>query len=98
HLYDQNAVRPKFVPYDPESPYNDPETEQWAVTKPLYLEQVDLGPDWSRPIKNIANSDLEEYKYIYEKPGTYTAYFVAINSTIDGKKEVITEFTLTITP
>ena len=49
-LYNPNAVRPTFIPYDPNSPYNDPHTETWAVSKPIMVDQVDLGPDWSRSI------------------------------------------------
>ena len=98
HLYDPNAVRPEFVPYDPSSPYNDPLTETWAISKPIYIDQVDLGPDWSRAIKGISNSKLEEYTYTYSQPGTYTAYFIAINATIDGSKEIIQQFKLTIEP
>jgi hypothetical protein len=96
-LYDPTAVRPTYVPYDPDSPYNDPQTENWAVSKPIYTNEVDLGPDWSIPIKGIANSKLEEFRYTYTKPGTYTAYFVATNATIDGRKDVVKEINITIT-
>lgn len=98
HLYEPSSVRPEFVPYDPSSPFNDPHTENWAISKPLMIDQVDLGPDWSVAIKGIANPALEEFSYTYSKPGTYTAYFVAINASIDGVKEVIQKFELTIEP
>src|SRR5690606_31067925 len=98
HLYDPNAVRPDFVPYDPSSPYNDPPTENWAISRPIYIDKVDLGPDWSTVIKGISISKLEEYTYAYHRPGTYTAYFVAINASIDGTKEVIHQFELNIEP
>ncbi|MEX2232857.1 MAG: DUF5017 domain-containing protein [Cyclobacteriaceae bacterium] len=97
-LYQPATVRPDFVPYDPNSPYNDPQTENWAVSKPIYFNKVDLGPDWSTALKGIANSRLEEYAYVYTKPGTYTAHFVAINASIEGRKEVVKEITITITP
>lgn len=95
--YDPNAVRPEFVPYDPNSPYNDPQTETWAVSKPIFTDQVNLGPDWARSIKGIANPKLEEFKHTYSAPGTYTARFIAINANIDDRKEVLKEITLTIT-
>jgi hypothetical protein len=98
HLYDPSIVRPTFVPYDPESPYNDPQTENWAVSKPILIDQVDLGPDWSVAIKGIANPKLEEFRYAYDKPGTYKAYFVAINASIDGRKEVVRAIDITIEP
>ena len=96
-LYDANAQRPDFVPYDPVSPWNDPELEHWAITKPIYLDEVDLGPDFSTVIKGISNAEIEEYAYTYSKPGTYTAHFVSINASIEGKKEVVKEFTITVT-
>jgi hypothetical protein len=98
HLYDPNAVRPEFIPYDPASPYNDPELEHWAVTKPIYIDEIDMGPDWSRAVKGIANAEVEEFQHTYTQPGTYTAYVVAVNATIDEREEVVREFTLTINP
>ncbi len=96
-LYDPNAVMPEFVPYDHNSPYNDPQREQWAITKAISLDAVDMGPDWSSAIKGISNSKLEEFTYTYERPGTYKVYFVASNTNIDDSKQVVRELTLTIT-
>jgi hypothetical protein len=98
HLYDPNTSLPTFVPYDPDSPYNDPQTETWAISKPLYINEVDLGPDWSEPLKGIANAKLEEFKYTYEEAGTYMAVFVSKNATIEDSKEVITEIEIIIVP
>lgn len=98
HLYEPDAELPTFVPYDPSSPYNDPQTEHWAVSKPIYIDAVDLGPDWSRALKGIANSRLEEYRYTYTQPGTYKAYFIATNASIDGREEIIKEMEITIVP
>lgn len=95
--YVPTAVRPTFVPYDPVSPYNDPLSENWAVSKPINLETVDLGPDWSTSIKGISNSNMSEYRYKYLKEGTYKAVFVASNNSIDDVKTVIKEITITIT-
>lgn len=95
--YDPNAVLPEFVPYDPESPYNDPLREHWAISRPLYTNEVDLGPDFSLPVKGIRNDAVAEYRHVYTKPGIYKVYFVASNNTIDVAKEVIKELTLTIT-
>lgn len=97
HLYDQAAVRPTFVPYDPASPWNDPELEHWAVSTAIRLDEVNLGPDWSRALKGIENAGLDEYQYTYATPGTYKAYFVVTNATMEGRKEIVKEFTITIT-
>ncbi|HYH55443.1 MAG TPA: DUF5017 domain-containing protein [Anseongella sp.] len=97
-LYDPTAVRPEFVPYDPESPYNDPLRENWAVSSPINIGEVDLGPDWSIPVRGIRNEAVEEYSHIYTKPGTYKVYFVASNNTVDDVREVVKELTVTIEP
>ncbi len=96
--YSPTAVRPDFVPYDPASPYNDPLSEHWAVSKAISADNVDLGPDWSASIKGIRNPNLVEHRYTYAKAGTYKAVFVASNNSIDGENKVVKEITLTITP
>lgn len=87
-----------FVPFDPTSPYNDPLSEHWAVSKPITIDNVDLGPDRSIVLKGINNPNLEVARYTYAKPGTYKAVFIASNNSIDGSKQVVKEITLTITP
>jgi hypothetical protein len=103
-IYDPNspqyvptAVRPEFVPFDPASPWNDPQSEHWAVSRAIRTDSVNLGPDWSVPIKGITTAAMTEYRYKYNAPGTYYSVFVASNNTIDGVKEVVREVTLTIT-
>lgn len=87
-----------FVPFDPTSPYNDPLSEHWAISKPITIDNVNLGPDRSIVLKGIRNPNLDEYRYTYSKPGTYKAVFVASNNSIDETKQVIKEITFTITP
>lgn len=96
--YRPTAIRPTYVPYDPSSPYNDPLSEHWAVSKAINMEKVDLGPDRSTAIKSIFNTNMVEYRYKYSKAGTYKAVFVASNNSIDDVKKVVKEITLTITP
>ncbi|HEY0668007.1 MAG TPA: hypothetical protein VGD22_07520, partial [Sphingobacteriaceae bacterium] len=104
-IYDPNspdyiatAVYVPFVPFNPTSPYNDPLSEHWAVSKPITVNEIDLGPDLAKGVKGIRNTMINEYTYTYNKPGTYTAVFVASNNSIDDIKEVIKEITFTITP
>jgi hypothetical protein len=85
-LYDRTAVRPTYVPYDPASQYNDPAREVWAVSQPAYTDKVNLGPDWSIPVRGIRNAQALEYRYTYTTAGTYKVYFVASNNTKDEKK------------
>lgn len=97
-LYKPGAVIPVYVPYDPASAYNDPLTETWAISKPIYGDTVSLGPDWALSLKGINTDYLQEYIYTYKTPGTYKAYFIARNHDIDEEKQVIRQVDLTITP
>ncbi|MGV3686336.1 MAG: DUF5017 domain-containing protein [Daejeonella sp.] len=96
--YQPSAVYKPFVPFDPASPFNDPASEHWAVSKGVMADKVDLGPSWSTPIRGITNPVLTEYLYTYKKAGTYKAVFVAANSTVDDQKQVVKEITITVTP
>lgn len=97
--YVATAVLPVFVPYDPSSPYNDPLSENWAVSAPISLDSVDLGTDKAVAVRaSVYTVKPALYTYKYTKPGTYKAYFVATNSTIDESKQVVKEVTITITP
>jgi hypothetical protein len=97
--YVPTAVLPEFVPYDPNSPYNDPYSENWAVSAPISLGAVDLGKDWSVPVRSsVYAAKPAVFSYTYKTPGTYKAYFVASNNTIDESQEVVKEVDITITP
>ncbi|RPD39126.1 DUF5017 domain-containing protein [Chitinophaga barathri] len=96
--YKPTAKVPVFVPYDPNSPYNDPETETWVISKPVFEDKVNLGPDKAVSIKGINLDVLDNYSYTYKTPGTYKVYFVATNHNIDGVKTVVRQLDLTITP
>ncbi|WP_276363675.1 DUF5017 domain-containing protein [Daejeonella sp. H1SJ63] len=96
--YQPTAVYKPFVPFDPASPYNDPESEHWAVSKGITIDKVDLGPDWSTAIKGLTSPVLSEYRYTYAKAGTYKAVFVASNGNIDQQKKVTKEISITVTP
>ncbi|MES3017269.1 MAG: DUF5017 domain-containing protein [Bacteroidota bacterium] len=87
-----------FVPFNPASPFNDPATEHWAVSKAIMIDKVDLGPDWSTGLKGLPNPTISKHSYTYAKPGNYKAVFIASNNTIDGDKRVVKEINLTITP
>ncbi|NII28467.1 DUF5017 domain-containing protein [Pseudoflavitalea sp. X16] len=97
-LYSPTAVIPVYVPFDPASPYNDPLTETWAISKPIYGDSVNLGPDWALSLKGINTDYLQEYVYTYKTPGTYKVYFIAWNQNIEGAQQVIRQVDLTITP
>jgi len=96
--YQPTAVRPTFVPFDPASPWNDPQSEHWAVSRAIRTDSVNLGPDWSTAIKGATTTSIvSEYRYKYSKPGTYKAVFIGSNNSIDQVKKVTRELSITIT-
>jgi hypothetical protein len=95
--YQPGARLQVFVPYDAANPYNDPQSENWAVSKAISLDKVNLGPDFSVALKGLTTSPMSGYSYTYAKPCTYKAVFIASGSSIDQTKQVVKEITLTIT-
>ena len=73
-------------------------TEDWAISKPIVpVGDVDLGPDKPTPVKGFVDTKTPEYKYIYTKPGTYIATFVASNANIYGAKKLLNMLKLQLT-
>jgi Domain of unknown function (DUF5017) len=68
----------------------------YVVSKALFLDQVT--PDLGIGIKDLGGNVLKTYSYVYKKAGTYKLTFVGINQTPDNRKEVIKEFTITVSP
>jgi hypothetical protein len=80
-------------------PGNDPQSENWAISRAINTSSFDLGIDKAVPIREqVSASALISHTYTYAKPGTYTATFVASNLTKNDRKEVVKEITITITP
>ena len=98
NLFSPTAVYVPFVPFNPSSPFNDPATEHWAVSKAIALDKVDLGRDWAAAIKGMYNPVVTVHKYTYDKAGNYKAVFVASNNSLEDQKQVVKEISLTITP
>ncbi|MGJ7029621.1 DUF5017 domain-containing protein [Niabella hirudinis] len=97
--YNPGAVLPVYVPYDPNSPYNDPYSENWAVSAPISLGVVELGKDWSVPVRTSVYSAMPAtYSYTYKNPGRYEAVFVAANNTIEDNASVVKKVIMNVTP
>lgn len=80
-------------------PGNDPLSENWAISRPIFTNKIDMGQDKPIGIKDQAmNTTFTEYSYKYTQPGTYKATFVALNVNLDDRKEIVKEITITITP
>lgn len=96
--YVPGAVRPEFVPYNPSDPFNDPETETWAVSTAFDLTSVTLPPDRPIAVKGIRDNLADGYSYVFNNPGTYTVTFVAINAFDHDIREVVRQISLEIVP
>ncbi|WP_343306200.1 DUF5017 domain-containing protein [Chitinophaga niabensis] len=74
------------------------ETECWIVTKGFDTGDMDYGPDRPVAIKGYADPKIKEAVYVYTTPGNYKAVFTAYNGNVAGRKEVIREVAVEITP
>jgi hypothetical protein len=92
--YDRTAV---YVPFDETSPYNDFPSEHWAISLPIHVNKVDLGPDRSVAIKGM-DTQPPFYSFAYSTPGTYKVYFTATNANIKNSKTYIKSVDVTIEP
>jgi hypothetical protein len=77
---------------------NDPQSENWIITKPIYGGSFDKGPDRPVAIKGNSEDRLSQYNYVYSQPGKYTVYFIASNTNINESKQVIRKVDITIEP
>ena len=73
--------------------------EGWAITAPLYSAgKLNVGPAVPLGIKAVSDPQLTTYSYIFKEPGTYKVVFVAANSNIYDRKEVVREMEIVIAP
>lgn len=71
----------------------------WVITAPLYLpKEINYGIAHSIAVKSLKDGNLSRYTYTYDKPGTYQVTFMAANSGIYGRSEVIRQLTITVEP
>jgi len=69
-------------------------SQYWHISRPLNPSAVD--PDAPVVIKNITQSALTKFSYVYVKPGTYKATFVAAYKRLNFDKTFIKEFTVVV--
>ncbi|MEG2150761.1 MAG: DUF5017 domain-containing protein [Bacteroidaceae bacterium] len=70
------------------------DTEYWIVSKPISTSSVEKLTK-GIPVKGFSTA-VNSFNYKYEKPGTYTATFVARNANAWNSSETIKEFTITV--
>jgi len=71
-------------------------SEEWIVSNAFYPKTAT--PDKGVPIKNISNAPVQKLAYKFSKVGTYNITFVASNNRDYGRKELVKQISLTITP
>lgn len=80
-------------------PGNDPQSENWAISRAINTSTIDLGMDKAVGIRDqVQAAALTTHTYTYAKPGIYKATFVASNLTREDRKDIVKEITITITP
>ncbi len=73
------------------------EAEVWAVSPPIYLEEIDHGPDRPKAVKGYRDPMPQKYSYSFSEPGTYTCTFLAYNSSVYGQEEVVKQVKIKVT-
>lgn len=74
---------------------NAPDNEDWVIARPI--DPMLVIPDVAVALKNITTYQAS-HSYTFTTAGTYTVTFVGANETSFGRKEVVRQVTLTITP
>lgn len=71
----------------------------WAVSKGIsladYINVIDVNTGVA--LKNMSTR-MDEYSYVYTKPGTYKVTFVASNENVYGGEKTVKEFDLVVNP
>ncbi|SMD14263.1 DUF5017 domain-containing protein [Pedobacter nyackensis] len=75
---------------------NDPQTENWAVSKAIYAEKIDKGPDRPIPIKGNSDRQLKTFNYVYKTKGVFKVYFIGSNINVYDNKTIIRELEVTV--
>ncbi|MGC4235110.1 MAG: DUF5017 domain-containing protein [Niabella sp.] len=71
--------------------------EGWAVSAPIYpVEEVNLGAAKAVGLKALGEEMPSSYTHVYQRPGNYSVTFVAANSSIYGRKEIVKSINITI--
>lgn len=79
--------------------YRDIEQELWCVSSLLKVDKlINVGQDLAIAIKSPLEVALKSYQHIYKKPGVYKVTFLAANSNIYDRKEVLREIDITVEP
>lgn len=69
----------------------------YAIGGPIFkAEDVNSGVEPAIPIKSLQDPALTSYSYTFSKPGKYVVAFVAKNTNVYGKEELVRQLTITV--
>lgn len=75
------------------------EQELWCISRGIEMgDSTNLGKEFGLTVKSFAGTVTKDYVHKYTNPGEYTAVFVAANSNVDSRKEVIHKVKVTVEP
>ncbi|MNR27696.1 hypothetical protein D3C85_1449810 [compost metagenome] len=77
-------------------PANSPDNEDWILTQDLNLNTIKAYRERSVPIQSMTGRRLSQYAYIYKSLGIYRVALVGFNSNVNGTKQVVREFEITV--
>jgi hypothetical protein len=79
--------------------YRDIYQELWCISKAFSFEkEINVGTDKAIGIKTLSDVPLESYSYVFNKEGTYTITFLAVNTSIYGRKEIVKQVEINVMP
>lgn len=87
------SVSATSILMQPQSDHRDDEVEVWAISQ--QIDPTSVEPDRGTAVKGI-NARLDYYEYTYDKPGTYTATFIATNANMWDSNQVIRQVTVNV--
>ncbi|WP_338877347.1 DUF5017 domain-containing protein (plasmid) [Spirosoma sp. SC4-14] len=84
------------ITFDPGTTVGVDDNDDWLITSKVNPKTVK--PDVGVVIKNTANNALYTYSYAFKTAGTYTVTFIAQNSNVNDRKDVVRQVQITVTP
>jgi hypothetical protein len=84
------------ITFDPGTTVNNAENEDWLITSAIDLKKTKA--DVGTVIKTALTKSLQNYRYIFRKPGVYKVTFDAVNNDVNNTKRVIKQIEITVNP
>ncbi|MFT4094230.1 MAG: DUF5017 domain-containing protein [Niabella sp.] len=76
---------------------NTIDQELWCIANPVEITDTNLGHEYGIGIKSVGDAPLTSYGHQFNEAGVYTVTFVAANSSVYGRKEVVRQLQITVT-